>query len=158
MVSKEILKQYSDLQEECKETRKKIHDLEDKIPKIQARIDEIEAGEIVKDKVKGGEGGIQCFNIEGVPNREYEKRKTELMTKKLLLNQRKNTLELLEFDILQKINDVELFIASVEDSRIRRIINLRFIEGLQWNEVAIKIGGGNTEDSVRKMYERFMKI
>lgn len=158
MVSKEILKQYSDLQEECKETRKKIHDLEDKIPKIQAVIDEIEAGEIVKDKVKGGEGGIQCFNIEGVPTREYEKRKTELMTKKLLLNQRKNTLELLEFDILQKINDVELFIASVEDSRIRRIINLRFIEGLQWNDVAIKIGGGNTEDSVRKMYERFMKI
>lgn len=157
MVCKEILKQYSDLQEECKEVRKKIRDLEERIPKIQKRIDEIESGETVKDKVKGGNGGLQSFNIEGVPTKEYEKRKTELMTKKLLLNQRKNTLELLEFDIIQKTNDVESFISSVEDSRIRRIINLRFIECLSWNEVADRIGGGNTEDSVRKAYERFMK-
>lgn len=38
MVSKEILIQYSDLQEEVKEIRKKIEWLEDRIPKIQQRI------------------------------------------------------------------------------------------------------------------------
>ena len=59
--------------------------------------------------------------------------------------------------MLQKTNDVEEFIASIEDSRVRRIINLRFVEGLSWNQVADKIGGGNTDDSVRKVYERFMK-
>ena len=157
MVTKEILIQYSDLQEEIKEVRKKIEWLEDAIPKIEKRIAEIEAGEIVRDKVRGGEGGLQSFNIEGVPVAEYEKRKTDLLSKKLLLNNRKSTLEILEFDLLRKTNEVEEFIASIDDSRMRRIINLRFIENLSWNKVADRIGGCNTEDSVRKSFTRFME-
>ena len=156
MVSKEIIVQYSDLQEEIKEVRKKIEYLENRIPKIEKRLQEIEAGEKVRDKVRGGEGGLQSFNIEGVPIVEYEKKKTELLSKKLLLNNRKSTLEILEFDLLQKTNEVEEFIASVDDSRMRRIINLRFIENLSWNKVADRIGGGNTEDSVRMAFNRFM--
>ncbi|MDO5540609.1 MAG: hypothetical protein Q4F83_11165 [Eubacteriales bacterium] len=156
MVSKNILIQYADLQEEIKEVRKKIAGLEDRIPKIQKRIDEIEAGEIVKDKVRGGEGGWQSFNIEGIPIMEYEKKKTDLLTQKLMLNQRKSTLEILEFDLLQKTNEVEEFIASVEDSRMRRIINLRCIENLSWCDIARRIGGGNTEDSIRMAFNRFM--
>lgn len=156
MVSKEILIQYADLQQECKEIRKKIERLEDEIPKIEKRISDIENGEMVKDKVRGGEGGMQNFNIEGVPTAEYERKRTALFSKKLLLGNRKSALELLEFELLQKTNEVEEFIASVDDSRMRRIINLRFIEKLSWNKVADNIGGGNTEDSVRMMFNRFM--
>lgn len=157
MVSKGILIQYTDLQQEVKEVREKIQRLEDNIPKIEKRINEIEKGEIVKDKVRGGLGGLQSFNIEGVPLKEYEKRKTDLLSKKLLLNNRKSTLELLEFDLLEKTNEVEEFIASIGDSRMRRIINLRFIENLSWNKVADCIGGGNTEDSIKKAFYRFME-
>lgn len=157
MVSKEILVQYADLQKECKEVRKKIERLEDEIPKIEKRISDIENGEMVKDKVRGGEGGIQNFNIEGAPTVEYEKKKTMLLSKKLLLNNIKSTLEQLEFDLLQKTSEVEEFIANLDDSRMRRIINLRFIENLSWNKVADNIGGGNTEDSVRMMFNRFME-
>lgn len=157
MVSKEILIQYSDLQEEVKEIRKKIEKLEERIPKIQQRINEIERGETVKDKVRGGLGGLQSYNIEGVPKKEYSERKTDLLSKKLLLNSRKSTLEILEFDLLKKTNEVEEFIASIDDSRMRRIINLRVIEGLSWAKVANYIGGGNTEDSVRKYFDRFME-
>ena len=81
MVTKEILVQYSDLVEEVKEVRKKIDFLETRIPKIQERINEIESGELVKDKVRGGIGGLQSFTIEGTPVKEYEERKTELMSK-----------------------------------------------------------------------------
>ena len=69
----------------------------------------------------------------------------------------KSTLEILEFDLLQKTNEVEGFIASIDDSRMRRIINLRFIENLSWNKVADHIGGGNTEDSIRMAFNRFME-
>lgn len=155
-MTKEIIAQYDDLQKEVVEIRKKIKTLEEQIPKIEKRISEIENGENVKDKVRGGLGGLQSFTIEGTPVKEYECKKTELLTKKLLLSQRKTTLEILEFDLLQKTNDVEKFIASIDDSRIRRIINLRFIEGKSWNEVADNIGGGNTEDSVRMAFNRFM--
>ena len=157
MVSKEILIQYSDLQEEVKEIRKKIEKLEERIPKIQQRINEIEKGETVKDKVRGGLGGLQSFQIEGVPLKEYSERKTDLLQKKLLLNSRKSTLELLEFDLLEKTNEVEEFIASIPDSRMRRIINLRFIENLSWQQVANRIGGNNTENGIKSAFHRFME-
>lgn len=157
MISKEILTQYADLQEEIKEVRNKIEKLENAIPKIEKHINRIEKGEIVKDKVTGGLGGTQHFEIEGVPVKEYQERKTDLLSKKLMLNNRKSTLELLEFDLLKKTNEVEEFIARIGDSRIRRIINLRYIEGLSWNKVADCIGGGNTEDSVRMAFNRFME-
>ena len=143
MVTKEVLSQYSDLQEEVKEVRLKIERLEKDISKI-------EAGEMVTDSVSGGDGGKQHFKIEGIPFPEYSRKKT-------LLYARKATLQLLEDDLLEKTNEVEEFIASVDDSRIRRIINLRFLENQSWNKVADQIGGNNTEDSVRKAFDRFMK-
>lgn len=158
MVSKSVLKQYIDLKAEAEEIREKITKLEIQIDSISKRIREIEEKkETVKDKVKGGMGGIQGFNIEGYPAREYQKKKSDLMMKNLLLNQRKSTLEILEYEITQQTNEVEQFIAGIKDSRMRRIINLRFIQNLSWNRVADRIGGNNTEDSIRKSFERFME-
>lgn len=74
-----------------------------------------------------------------------------------MLYSRKTTLEILENELLEKTNEVEEFIANIKDSRIRRIINLRFLENQSWNKVADQIGGNNTEDSVRKAFDRFMK-
>lgn len=157
MVNKEILIQYSDLQEEVKEIRKKIEKLEERIPKIEKQIKDIEKHGTVKDTVRGGTGGWQVFSIEGFPVKEYSDKKTDLLSKKLLLNSRKSTLELLEFDLLKKTNEIEEFITNIKDSRMRRIINLRFVEGLSWRKIADFIGGGNTEDSIRKSFERFIK-
>ena len=142
MVSKEILIQYSDLQQECKEVREKIE-------KLERQIEKIESDGAVVDKVRGGEGGLQSFKIEGFPYPEYSRKKT-------LLYARKATLSELEMELLETLNQVEEFIASIKDSHIRRIVNLRVIDGLSWNEVARRIGG-NTEDSVRKAFERFME-
>ena len=140
-ISKEILNQYLDLQEEIKQ-------VQEKIAKLEKLIDKIEQEGTVKDKVTGGEGGWQHFQIEGVPY-------PELMTKKTLLNIRKSQLTKLEIKVLETLNDIEQFIASIDDSHIRRIVDLRFVEGLSWQGVACKIGG-NTEDSVRKAFERYM--
>ena len=156
-MNKEILIQYIDMQKEVKEIREKNERLKTQINKIEKRIEEIENGETVKDKVRGGLGGLQSFTIEGIPTIEYQKAKRDLFTKKVLYQQRKNTLEILEYDLLGKINEVEMFIASVKDSHTRRIIRLRCIDGLAWNKVADKIGGGNTEGSVKMTFQRFME-
>ena len=58
---------------------------------------------------------------------------------------------------METINQVEEFISSVDDSMMRRIINLRFIEKMSWGKIANKIGGGNTEDSIKKAFYRFME-
>lgn len=41
--------------------------------------------------------------------------------------------------------------------RIQRMIRFKYLEGMTWEEVANKIGGRATEDSVRKEIERFLK-
>lgn len=143
MISKEILTQYSDLQEEVKEVRNRIESTEKQIAKIE------EEGNVI-DTVSGGSGGIQHFKIEGFPYPEYSRKKS-------LLYVRKATLVNLELELTETLNQVEEFIAGVEDSRIRRIITLRFIENMSWNKVADRIGGGNTEDSVKKSFYRFME-
>lgn len=143
MVTKEILTQYADLQQECKEVR-------EKIKKLEKQIEKIESDGNVIDKVRGGEGGLQSFKIEGFPYPEYSRKKT-------LLFARKATLSELEMELLETLNEVETFISSVKDSHMRRIISLRVVDGLSWNKVADKIGGGNTEDSVKKAFYRFME-
>ena len=135
MISKEILIQYSDLQEEVKEVQARIEKTELQIAKIE------EEGNVV-DSVCGGNGGIQHFRIEGFPYPEYSRKKS-------LLYARKATLANLEMELLETLNQVEEFIASVNDSRMRRIITLRFIDNLSWNKVADRIGGGNTEGSTK---------
>lgn len=142
-ISKEILIQYADLQQECKEVREKIEKLETQIEKIENE------GNVI-DKVRGGAGGLQSFRIEGFPYPEYSRKKT-------LLYARKATLSELEMELLETLNQVETFISSVKDSHMRRIISLRVVDGLSWNKVADRIGGGNTEDSIRMSFNRFME-
>lgn len=157
MISKSILIQYSNLQEEVKEIREKIEKLERMIQQDKKRMGEIEAGEVVKDKVYGGPGGNQGYVIEGVPVKEYERRRTDLLSKRFLIEKQMAILEDREHNLLEKTNEIEIFLSTVKDSRMRRIINLRFVEGLSWNKVADRIGGGNTEDSVRMSFNRFME-
>lgn len=142
-VSKEILNQYTNLQKECKEVREKINKLEKQIEKIE------DEGAVI-DKVRGGEGGLQSFRIEGFPYPEYSRKKTLLFARKAKLSE-------IELDLLEKVNMVEEYISSLSDSHIRRIISLRVVEGLSWNKIAIKMGGNNTEDSVRMCYNRFIE-
>ena len=142
-ISKEVLVQYADLRQECKEVREKIE-------KLEKQIDRIEKDGNVIDKVRGGEGGLQSFKIEGFPYPEYSRKKT-------LLNMRKATLCELEMELLETLNQVEEFIASIKDSHIRRIISLRIVDNLSWNKVADRIGGGNTEGSVKMAFQRFME-
>lgn len=143
MLDKRILNQYMDIQEEVEETRAKIE-------KNKREIEKIEREGAVIDTVAGGKGGIQHFKIEGFPYPEYSRKKT-------LLYARQTTLTNLEIELMETINQVEEFISSVDDSMMRRIINLRFIEKMSWGKIANKIGGGNTEDSIKKAFYRFME-
>lgn len=157
MVTRQMLTQYSDTRKEVKEIQERIEKLENRIPKLEKRISEIEDGETVKDKVYGGNGGLQGFVVEGVPLREYTDKKTELKIKRMLLSERKEMLGILELELLRQTNEIQRFINSIKDSHVRRIITLRVVDELSWNEVADRMGGMNTEDSVRKAFERFVK-
>ena len=56
-----------------------------------------------------------------------------------------------------ELNRLNRFIENVDDAQMRMILSLRFVNGLTWRQVAHSIGGGNTEDSVRKACQRFLQ-
>lgn len=144
-MDKRILSQYVNLVCEREEISKKIQ-------KVESDIIKFESYGTTKDTVKGGEGGIQHFVIEGYPAKEYQ----DLIN---TLKRRRARLEEVERHIVETLEKVEEFIYSIPDEEcvIRRIINLFVIDRMSWQEVAFAIGGGNTADSVRMMYERYLK-
>lgn len=53
----------------------------------------------------------------------------------------------------QELLRLTKFIDSIDDAYIRRIFKLRFIDGLSWQNVAVR--AGTTTDAVKKMCYRF---
>ena len=56
-----------------------------------------------------------------------------------------------------ELNRLNRYIASVDDSQMRLILSMRYINGFSWTKIAMSIGGGNTPDSVRKAHDRFLQ-
>lgn len=55
------------------------------------------------------------------------------------------------------MNRLIRYIDSIDDSLTRQIMTLRYVELLPWQQVADRIGGGNTEDSVKQTHSRFLR-
>ncbi|MCQ4935015.1 hypothetical protein [Anaerotignum propionicum] len=142
-MEKELLSQYADLQAE-------IEDLQRRILKTESQIERIQAGGTVLDSVRGTrkDGTIGNIRIEGFPVICLDEKLDRLYRyRSQLRNSEKRVVEL--------VSEVEKYINSIEDCRMRRIIRYRFIDKLSWNAVADKMGGNATGESVRKNFERF---
>lgn len=156
-MTKESLGQYGNLVKEYGEVKEKLWAIRGRIERIEARIRRIEGEGVVKDKVYGGEGGIQGFVIEGYAFGDYSEQRTKLLREKLALQQTQATLDNLVDQIGKERNEIEEFIAHVDNSYMRRILNYRLIKGMQWEDIAIHMGGGNTAIGVRVAYHRFIE-
>ncbi len=124
-ITKEILKQYAYMQIEIEDLKADLKKTEDAIDKL------IEEG-TVKDRVYGGEGGIQGFNIEGFPTAEYNRRMRLYHSRKMHLIQRQN-------DLLELTNRIDKMIAEIPDARDRQIFHDVYIERKKQWEVAEKL-------------------
>lgn len=144
-MTKDILVQYTDLQEEIKDIRRRIEKTQDRIKKIQ------QEGTVI-DSVTGtrADGTFGHIRIEGFPFANYDRQQTQLY---LYLAQMTN----MEAELLELTNSVEEYINSINDSRMRRIIQYRILDNLPWCDVAEKIGGKSTGESCRKYFERFLE-
>lgn len=54
-------------------------------------------------------------------------------------------------------NQIMRYVAGIDDSLIRQIITYRHIDMMKWRDIAQKVGGGNSEDGLRKIYTRFLE-
>lgn len=133
-----------------KEQLKQLKYLKVEIEVIKKQIEELDYT-TVTDSVKGSNAYFpyvaRNFKIEGLDEEGYNYKFKRLRNK---LNRKIDEL----MDLVEETNE---FIDSIEDSLTRQIITLRYVNGLEWAQVAESIGGNNTADSVRKVAERFLK-
>ena len=54
-------------------------------------------------------------------------------------------------------DQIEAWIDGIDDLQIQLLMSLRFKEKMSWNQVADEAGGINTEDSCRKMIDRYLE-
>ena len=147
-ISKEILVQYADLQQEIKYLRDKIDSLQNE----QAKMEGNKKHSSVRSSMKNfpyTEHNVSMDGYSGLTTISANYLKSTIANEIRKLESRYKNL-------LQVTNDTLDFIESVNDSHIRMIITYRIIENYSWGKVADAMGGGNTEDSVKKAFYRFM--
>lgn len=142
-MDKNILREYENLKREY-------DDLKVRISKAETELDRHEVKYRIQDRTTGGMGGVQHFDIRGITYEDYTQKKTELLRRKLRL-------EHLRDELGGKLEEVEQYIDSIEDSRKRLILRYKYVDGLSWRQTARKLGAGCTEDSVRMEITRFLK-
>jgi DNA polymerase III epsilon subunit-like protein len=145
-LEKHVLAQYTELLKEREDIRRRLKRTEARLEKIE------EGGCLVADSVTCGKRGKKPLGtkvIRGIPFPELK----ELLRR---LGIQKAQLERAEAKVTESVRAAEDFIQGVTDSRMRRLLRYRYLDGLGWTEVAIRMGGRHTEDSCRMAVERFL--
>jgi len=87
------------------------------------------------------------FKIEGIDYDDYNRKIRKL----------KKQLQRRIDELLNLMKETNEYINNIDDSLIRQIISLKYVDGLTWEQVAASIGGGNTAEGLRKKVQRFLK-
>lgn len=122
-MDREILKKYDALKDEQKDVEKRINQLEREMNMLLETV--------VADTVKGTreDGTYGPIKIKGVPFAEYDQ-------KKAFLQQRLRRYKAIETELAEMVGDIEAFIASVNDSRVRTILRYKYLDGMSWRMIA----------------------
>ena len=121
-----------------------IFDIRSEIDMLNERLNDVKnpgyVGDYAKDYSTGEE---RIFSIGGYPLADpVKKEKINALIKKRAAH------------LENKILEAEYFIDSIQDSRIRTFLTLRYIKGLDWKDVAEKVK--LKPDSVRKAVSKFL--
>lgn len=129
-MNKNELSQLYYLNREMEEQQRRLRELEELATSCTAKITGMPHGTGVADKI--GKYAAEIADLRGL----------------LDLNLKKCFYEL---------NRLNRYIASIEDSQMRMILSLRYINGLHWKQIEFSIGGGNTANGLRMIHNRFLE-
>lgn len=129
-MTKQLLIQYNDLIKERNKLEKRIEKLE-------------KQSSMVSDVVQNGykrHAVIFGFDL----NRSSK------------LNELRSTLKIREAMIIVQQTEIEKYINTIEDSKTRQIFEHRYIDNMDWYQIA-QVMGYNNEDAPRKKHDRFLE-
>ena len=133
---------------------KEIKMLEKKLKGLKEALEESSSGSLVTDTVSGSSASfpyvLHSIAVSGADMSRYYKVRAEIadVNSLILLNKEKCICE---------YNRLNRYIQGIDDSMIRQILTYRFIDCMGWDNVAIKIGGDNKADGIKKVCYRYLQ-
>lgn len=131
-MNQKTIRQYRDLVKEIEELKNRISEVQ-KLSSVQ----------VVKDSVSGSNPHFpyqkNIFTIEGLE--QINSRRKKILQKRIWRCER---LKL----------EIEEFIDTIEDSKTRRVFQLRYIYGCGWEKISRMLGGWD-ESYARKIHDRW---
>lgn len=98
---------------------------------------------------------LQSPKIDGLP---HSKKVRDITGEKAIkAAQIQDIIEGLLSELQVKRKEIYEFISTLDDSLMRQIIVYRCLSLCTWEEVAAYVGGNNTAESVRKMFDRYFE-
>ena len=91
----------------------------------------------------------RAYSSAGISDKIAQRAEREIELENIIQSKR---------DEIQELrNKAVTYITTISDSLTRMIVYYRCVSLFNWRRVAYEIGGGNTEESVRKIYTRFFE-
>ena len=132
-----------------KEKLSQLYHLKKEIELLQKQIDNT-VYSIVSDSVKGSSVSFPFVQhsiiITGADVEGYE-RKTRRLRQRL---QRRLD------EYMDTVTDINEYIETIDDSEMRQILSLRYINNLTWHQVAAHMGMAGDGSTERKKHDRFL--
>lgn len=143
-MDKTALEQYISIKEEIADLERRNFNDRKEIKKLEKQI--------VSDTVTGSREDLTIgpIAVNGIAERLIEKKRERISARLIKQHQFKEKLE-------ETRAEIEDYIQTIENSEIRRIARYRYIDDLEWRQVAVQMGKGYSEESCRKKIERFLK-
>ena len=151
-MDKNVLIQYVEMKEEIKDLRRRIHENERELAKLENMI--------VTDSVTRGKRGKKPLGTVKITGRPT----AAISMKQGLLKKRNKKLEVLETELLELTNQAEEYIEMIPKSELRIMFRLYYIDDLTWYQVALQMNQKfpkrrikYTEDNCRMRHNRFLE-
>lgn len=128
-----------------------LRDLNREIEMIKEQIHSLEP-RITTDKVKGSylefPYTLHEIKISGVDTQEYDQK----------LRRMRRKLQLRLGELIDLVEEMNKYLEGIQDSEMRQILSLRYINGLTWQQIAAHIGSAGDGSTERKKHDRFLKV
>lgn len=151
-MDKNVLIQYVEMKEEIKDLRRRIHENERELAKLENMI--------VTDSVTRGKRGKKPLGTVKITGRPT----AAITLKQKLLKKRNDRLTALEAELLEITNQAEEYIETIPKSELRIMFRLYYIDDLTWYQVALQMNQKfqkrrikYTEDNCRMRHNRFLE-
>lgn len=96
-----------------------------------------------------------AFNDSGIPKNPSPGNIVEERYIALITAKEKLCCDLVRYK--EQKRRVESYIAGIPDLFTQRLFQLRVFERMRWRDIAARIGGGNTENSVKQAFCRYLQ-